>query len=70
MSSFIPMEQLPLDVCQSDFIRIFKEKLTIKSNFVCDKPRPDFYVLGDMFTNIVHTKLRHNYELNSDLLLI
>ena len=49
---------LPLDVRQSDFIHIFKEKLIVKSNFVCAKPRHDFYVLGDM--NIVHTKLRHN----------
>ena len=45
---------LPLDVRQSDFIRIFKEKLIVKSNFVCDKARHDFYVLGDMYTNIVY----------------
>ena len=52
-TSFIPIvsewNTLPLDVRQSD-IRIFKEKLIVKSNFVYDKPRHDFYVLGDMYT--------------------
>ena len=71
-SSFIPTvvsewNALPLDVRQSDSIRIFKGKLTVNSNLVCDKSRPDFYVLGDRYTNIVHTKLRHKFALNSDL---
>ena len=67
LNLFEPHLALPLDVRQSDSIRIFKGKLTVNSNLVCDKSRPDFYVLGERYTNIVHTKLRHNCAPNSDL---
>ena len=67
LNLFEPPLALPLDVRQSDSIRIFKGKLTVNSNLVCDKSRPDFYVLGERYTNIVHTKPRHNCAPNSDL---
>ena len=49
------------NVRQSDSIRI----LRVNSN-LCDNQRPAFNVLYDRYTDIVHTKLRHNCALNSD----
>ena len=36
---------LPLVICQSENINIFKEKLNVNSNFVCGNPR-----LGESYT--------------------
>ena len=47
--SEIEWNALPLDMCKRVTIRIFEEKLTANSEITCDKPKPDFYVLGDRY---------------------
>ena len=75
--SFIPTvvnewNALSVDTHQSDSIRIFKKQLAANfaynnCNTTAHKSRPEFYSLGDIYTNIIHTKLHHNCALNSDL---
>ena len=61
-----------METRQSDSIRIFKKQLAAifaynDCNTAAHKSRPEFYSFGDRYTNIIHTKLRHNCALNSDL---
>ena len=75
--SFIPTvvnewNALSVETRQSDSIRIFKKQLAAifaynDCNTAAHKSRPEFYSFGDRYTNIIHTKLRHNCALNSDL---
>lgn len=74
-SSFVPTvvnewNALSKDVRESDSIRIFKEKIhvsIINQNDITCRTKPDFFTYGDRFFNIIHTRLRHNCVLNSDL---
>ena len=61
-----------MDKRQSAVIRIFKKQFAAdiaynNCNTTAHKSRPEFYSFGDRYTNIIHTKLRHNCALNSDL---
>ena len=42
--------------------------LTLLIITTAHKSRPEFYSFGDRYTNIIHTKLRHNCALTRDLL--
>lgn len=74
-SSFVPTvvdewNALSTDVRESDSVRIFKEKIHVSvknENVLTCRTRPNFFIYGDRFLNIIHTRLRHNCALNSDL---
>lgn len=74
-SSFVPTvvdewNALSTDVRESDSVRIFKEKIHVSvknENVLTCRTRPNFFIYGDRFLNIIHTRLRHNCALNNDL---